>query len=172
MIFNYPLLSGGQTLLYPIQLASAPLFHPLNESILTLFVRMDSPHTIRIYHKCEGRIEKSIPRITVWHHEYPQHMFRLRNKLIFDYTLLHGGGGGGEGAGEPLYKWSALYQISAGTQQNKLPILNDFSVWKISSFIYFFCLHALLSLDDQDFHQQTRKIPFVLINCHYHENNG
>ena len=25
--------------------------------------------TIRIYHECEGRIEKSVPRITVWHHE-------------------------------------------------------------------------------------------------------
>ena len=25
--------------------------------------------TIRIYHECEGRIEKSIPRIAVWHHE-------------------------------------------------------------------------------------------------------
>ena len=24
---------------------------------------------IRICHKCEGRIEKSVPRITVWHHE-------------------------------------------------------------------------------------------------------
>ena len=24
---------------------------------------------IRIYHECEGRIEKSIPRIAVWHHE-------------------------------------------------------------------------------------------------------
>ena len=24
---------------------------------------------IRIYHKCEGRIEKSVPRIIVWHHE-------------------------------------------------------------------------------------------------------
>ena len=24
---------------------------------------------IRIYHECEGGIEKSIPRITVWHHE-------------------------------------------------------------------------------------------------------
>ena len=23
----------------------------------------------RIYLKCEGRIEKSVPRITVWHHE-------------------------------------------------------------------------------------------------------
>ena len=24
---------------------------------------------IRIYNECEGKIEKSIPRITVWHHE-------------------------------------------------------------------------------------------------------
>ena len=24
---------------------------------------------IRIYHECEGRIEKYVPRITVWHHE-------------------------------------------------------------------------------------------------------
>ena len=26
-------------------------------------------HTIRMYHECEGRIEKYVPRITVWHHE-------------------------------------------------------------------------------------------------------
>ena len=25
--------------------------------------------TIRIYHECDGRIEKSVPRIDVWHHE-------------------------------------------------------------------------------------------------------
>ena len=25
--------------------------------------------TIRIYHECEGRIEKSVPMIAVWHHE-------------------------------------------------------------------------------------------------------
>ena len=25
--------------------------------------------TIRIYHECEGRIENSVPRIAVWHHE-------------------------------------------------------------------------------------------------------
>ena len=24
---------------------------------------------IRIYHECEGRIEKSVPRIAVWHHD-------------------------------------------------------------------------------------------------------
>ena len=30
---------------------------------------MEINNDIRIYHECEGRIEKSIPRITVWHHE-------------------------------------------------------------------------------------------------------
>ena len=24
---------------------------------------------IRIYHECEGEIEKSVPRITAWHHK-------------------------------------------------------------------------------------------------------
>ena len=28
----------------------------------------DNGYNIRIYHECEGRIEKSVPRITVWHH--------------------------------------------------------------------------------------------------------
>ena len=27
------------------------------------------PPNIRIYHECEGRIEKSVPRIAVWHRE-------------------------------------------------------------------------------------------------------
>ena len=26
-------------------------------------------HNIRIYHECEGRIEKAVPGIAVWHHE-------------------------------------------------------------------------------------------------------
>ena len=26
----------------------------------------------RIYHECEGRIEKSVPRIVIWHHELPE----------------------------------------------------------------------------------------------------
>ena len=29
---------------------------------------------IRIYHECESKIEKSVPRITVWHHEACQVM--------------------------------------------------------------------------------------------------
>ena len=28
-----------------------------------------SIYIIRIYHECEGRIEKSVPRIAFWHHE-------------------------------------------------------------------------------------------------------
>ena len=31
-------------------------------------------HNISIYHECEGRIEKSVPRITIWHHEACQVM--------------------------------------------------------------------------------------------------
>ena len=31
-------------------------------------------YNIRIYHECEGRIEKSVPRIAVWHHEACQMM--------------------------------------------------------------------------------------------------
>ena len=26
-------------------------------------------NNIRIYHGCEGKIEKAVPRIAVWHHE-------------------------------------------------------------------------------------------------------
>ena len=26
-------------------------------------------YNIRLYHECEGRIERSVPRIAVWHHE-------------------------------------------------------------------------------------------------------
>ena len=28
-----------------------------------------NPHNIRILHECEVRIENSVPRVTVWHHE-------------------------------------------------------------------------------------------------------
>ena len=32
---------------------------------------LSNPHTnnIKIHHECESGIEKSVPRITVWHHE-------------------------------------------------------------------------------------------------------
>ena len=32
------------------------------------------PWNIRIYHECEGGIEKSVPKITKWHHEACQVM--------------------------------------------------------------------------------------------------
>ena len=32
-------------------------------------VRLTMSENIRIYHKCEGGIEKSISRITIWHHK-------------------------------------------------------------------------------------------------------
>ena len=38
--------------------------NPTTSTVTTSFVG-----TIRIYHECEGRIEKSVSRITVWHHE-------------------------------------------------------------------------------------------------------
>ena len=40
---------------------------PTHESCYLLQRR--AADTIRIYHECEGRIEKSVPRIAVWHHE-------------------------------------------------------------------------------------------------------
>ena len=33
------------------------------------FVINGGKRVIRIYHECEGRIEKSVPRIAVWHHK-------------------------------------------------------------------------------------------------------
>ena len=60
-----------------------PDLHPTEFSGLTLYIASGSymstlansekqdemPQNIRIYHECEGRIEKSIPRIAVWHYE-------------------------------------------------------------------------------------------------------
>ena len=44
----------------------------IQPSILILsqkFMIMILVRFLRIYHECEGRIEKFVPRITVWHHE-------------------------------------------------------------------------------------------------------
>ena len=37
--------------------------------ILTIAQKPSTGYTIRIYHECEGRIEHSVPRTAVWHHE-------------------------------------------------------------------------------------------------------
>ena len=39
------------------------------ESYIKFKVITQSVRYIRIHHECEGRIEKSVPRIAVWHHE-------------------------------------------------------------------------------------------------------
>ena len=62
-------------------------------------------NTIRIYDECEGKIEKSVLRITVWHHEacrvmtnsdpegqifltYPYTNYRFVFSLTTDFLLL------------------------------------------------------------------------------------
>ena len=44
-------------------------FTPCYAGCSTVVSRSEQVCVIRIYHECEGRIEKSAPRIAVWHHE-------------------------------------------------------------------------------------------------------
>ena len=57
---------------YACSLVRKPKFRPLallGRSALA-FMRGICPYEIiRIHHECEGGIEKSVPRITDWHHE-------------------------------------------------------------------------------------------------------
>ena len=48
---------------------------------------------IRIYHKCEGRIEKSVPRIAVWHHEACRGMtnYDLEGRIFLSYLHTNNG---------------------------------------------------------------------------------
>ena len=45
---------------------------------------------IRIDHECEGCIEKSVPRIVVWHHGLPRFFYpTLTRKMVsFSYSPL------------------------------------------------------------------------------------
>ena len=47
--------------------ATTASFNGYSEEIIKHMGRWQS--NIRIYHKCEGRLVKSVPRIAVWHHE-------------------------------------------------------------------------------------------------------
>ena len=48
---------------------------------------------LRIHHKCEGGIEKSVQRITVWHHEACRVMTNLDQEgQIFQSNLLRNNG--------------------------------------------------------------------------------
>ena len=44
-------------------------YHPMQVDILCLKYHRMQRYIIRIYHECEDRIEKSVLRIAVWHHE-------------------------------------------------------------------------------------------------------
>ena len=44
--------------------------------------------SIRIYHECEGRKEKSVPRIAVWHHEACRVMTKDDHEGRFFYPAL------------------------------------------------------------------------------------
>ena len=48
---------------------------------------------IRIYHECEGGIEKSVPRITVWHHEACQVMTNgdIEGRIFLFYPKINKG---------------------------------------------------------------------------------
>ena len=43
---------------------------------------------IRILHECEGRIEKFVPRITIWHHETCRVMTKDGSRDGFFYPTL------------------------------------------------------------------------------------
>ena len=50
-------------------------------------------HIIRIYHECEGRIEKSVSRIAVWHHEACRVMTNgdLEGRIFLSYLHRNNG---------------------------------------------------------------------------------
>ena len=52
-----------------------------------------SGENIRIYHECEGRIEKFVPRIAVWHHEACRVMTNSdpEGRIFLSYTHMNNG---------------------------------------------------------------------------------
>ena len=48
---------------------------------------------IRIYHECEGRIEKSVPRIAIWHQEACRVMTNgdLEGRIFLSYPHTNNG---------------------------------------------------------------------------------
>ena len=49
--------------------------------------------TIRIYHECEGRIEKSVTRIAIWHHKACQMMTKgdPKGRIFLSYPHTNNG---------------------------------------------------------------------------------
>ena len=59
-----------------------------NTSLIVVGFEYVVPNIIRIYYECEGRIEKSDPRIIVWHHESCRVMTNIDpERRIFLSTL-------------------------------------------------------------------------------------
>ena len=56
--------------MFPMEIGSDYTQEQKNQMTLFLVsINSNLIMNIRIYHKCEGRIERSVPRITFWHHE-------------------------------------------------------------------------------------------------------
>ena len=55
--------------------------------LLTLVANFAN-NIIGIHHKCEGGIEKSVPRITDWHHEACRVMTNIDREGLFFYSTL------------------------------------------------------------------------------------
>ena len=64
-----------------------------DELVLLLYFKHQLLRDIRIHHECEGRIEKSIPRITIWHHEACQVMANgdAEGRILLSYPHTNNG---------------------------------------------------------------------------------
>ena len=54
---------------------------------MTILNAIEIDKNIRIYNACEGRIEKSVQRITVWHHEA---CFIVPTKILSSLIFIDG----------------------------------------------------------------------------------
>ena len=56
-------------------------------------ITLQSLYSIRIYHKCEGGIEKSVPRIAIWYHEACRVMTNRdsEGQIFLSYPLMNNG---------------------------------------------------------------------------------
>ena len=56
---------------------------------IKLSLEMLTYKIIKIYHECEGGIDKSVPRIAVWHHKACQVMTNCDHEgQIFFYSII------------------------------------------------------------------------------------
>ena len=62
-------------------------------TILSVHIIFYPCEIIRIYHECEGRMEKSVPRIAVWHYEACRVMTNceLEGQIVLSYPHTNNG---------------------------------------------------------------------------------